>query len=87
MPKNEVQAIKGFVYINEHGQKIRIDEGQVLEMPKGANWLDVGFAVPYRASQVETATAKPAEKAVTRKKKTTRKKSTDKVMSTKDIKK
>jgi hypothetical protein len=69
-----VQAVKSFVSIIGD-KKYRVEQDQKLELPEGADWLEVGFVVPVREEQVETATVKPAEKAVTR-----TKKAVDKVM-------
>ena len=85
MPKKKairVQAVKGFVDQID-GVKYRVTEGQVLELPKGASWLDVGFVVPAKEQEVETATRQPTERAVTRtRKKPAKKKPVDKVMRT-----
>ena len=71
MPKKKairVQAVKSFV--DQVGdKKYRVEQGQKLELPEGATWLDVGFVVPVKEQEVETATRQPAERAVTRAKK------------------
>lgn len=70
----KVQAVKSFV--DQVGdKKYRVEQGQKLDLPEGASWLDVGFVVPVKEQEVETATRQPAERAVTR-----AKKAVDKVM-------
>lgn len=83
-----VLIVKSFVDKID-GQKYRCQEGQEVELPDGANWLDVGFAVVIRGHKHETAAIEPEERAVkpAAKKKTTRARAKPKgVMSTKSIK-
>lgn len=57
---------------------VHFPEGKEFNLPEGADWLRAGFVVPVREEEVEMATRKPQEKAVTRsKRKTTRKKKSE----------
>ena len=79
-----VKALIGFSYMDE-GSLLTVAEGQELEMPKGANWLEANLVVPVKGPKKRTATKKPAETRAKTKKQPA--KAVDKVMSTKDIKK
>ncbi len=56
----KVRVIRTFV----GGSHNRLyEEGEILEMPEGADWLRVGFAVPVAVTgPEEKAVVKPAEK-------------------------
>jgi len=41
----KVRALVSFVS-NLNGQKYRVQQKQVVEMPKGADWLRAGFVEP-----------------------------------------
>jgi len=82
-----VLIIRSFVDTID-GEKWRCHEGQELEMPAGAKWIEDGFAVPARGKVMETAAVKPEERAVkpAAQKKATRSKPKPKgVMSTKSL--
>jgi hypothetical protein len=83
-----VLIVKSFVDKID-GEKYRMVEGQEVQLPAGANWLDVGFAVPVRGQARETAAVEPEERAVkpAAKKRQTRKRAKPKkgVMSTKSM--
>lgn len=63
----KVQAVKSFIDIIGD-KKYRVEQDQQLNLPEGASWLDVGFVVPVKEQEFETATKQPAERAVTRSK-------------------
>lgn len=79
----QVKIVRSFVD-QIAGQKYKMEEGQVVDLPDGANWLDVHFAVPVRGQVMETMTVEPEERAVkpASKKRAARKKAVDKVMRT-----
>lgn len=84
-----VEAVVSFV--SKIGDKTyRVEQGQELPLPEGADWLDVGFVVVVRGQKKETATVKPAEKATRAKSKSkkpaAKKTAVDKVMGTGSIK-
>jgi hypothetical protein len=88
-----VKAVISFVSRIE-GQSYRVEEGQEVDMPDGADWMTAGLVVPSKAKQ-ERATKKPAETRAKRKPKAKPKakepkeepKAVDKVMSTRSLKK
>ena len=41
-------------------------EGDEFELPEGVDWLQAGFVVPLKEQKIETATAKPKERAAIR---------------------
>jgi len=79
----QVKALIGFVS-RVGDRKFRVNQGDELPLPDGADWLDVGFVVPVREQAIETATIEPEERAVAPAPKRAARKSraTNKVMRT-----
>jgi hypothetical protein len=67
-----VQAMTSFVAIIG-GQMMTVRAGEVLELPEGADWLTANLAIPFVENgepvEIEMATLKGTEKAVTRRRK------------------
>lgn len=57
-----VKALKGFVATID-GTKYRVQEGDELTLPEGADWLQAGLVAAVKA-EAETATVKAPETAV-----------------------
>lgn len=61
----KVRAIKSFVGKGPDGIKYRANEGDVLEVPEGTDWIRAGLVVAVEDwDEVETMAKEPAETAV-----------------------
>jgi len=62
----EVIALKGFVHFKPDGDWIMAQEGQVVDLPNGAEYIRAGLAMPvtkpYKTSKKHVS--KPVETAV-----------------------
>lgn len=61
----KVKILIGFVHFKPDGDWIMAQEGQIIEMPEGADWIKKGIAVKvaniHPSKEVETATIQPGE--------------------------
>lgn len=67
----KVKVLRSFVAITDEG-KVRASEGDVIDMPDGADWLPAGFV--ELVEEEATPEEKPAKKPATKKAATSRKK-------------
>lgn len=60
----KVRVLRAFV-ANVEGVKIRGIEDEILDMPKGQDWIKAGLVEPLQGGSTrETAAVEPSEKAV-----------------------
>lgn len=53
----KVKALKSFVGRDQRGNKYRVQEGEIITLPEGVDWLSTGLV-----EAVEGETPKPAKR-------------------------
>ena len=59
-----VIALIGFAGMAPNGQPFSVSEGEVLELPRGADWLKAGLVRPVLPKSPEKQTVEAPEKTV-----------------------